>query len=248
MKIVRVEYEEDVYTGIFRDNLVFIPDTVSPDKVINVSDARLLPPAVPSKIICAGLNYRDHAVELGMEIPDEPVIFLKPATALIGHRDHIVIPGMSGRVDYEAELAVVIGARARNIGPDRILEHIMGYTCFNDVTARDIQKKDVQWTRAKSFDTFAPTGPWIETDLNTSDLGIRAYLNGGIAQESRTSELIFGIPSLVSFISSVMTLLPGDIIATGTPPGVGQIKPGDEVIIEIDGIGKLCNHVSKGHI
>ncbi|MDI3311879.1 MAG: fumarylacetoacetate hydrolase family protein, partial [Thermoanaerobacterium sp.] len=179
----------------------------------------------------------------GDKRPDEPTLFIKPATAAIGHDDYIVIPKMSERVDYEGELAVVIKKTAKDVSEDEALDYVLGYTIANDVTARDLQSKDGQWTRAKSFDTFLPIGPWIETDLDPSNLEIKTYVNGVLKQHSNTKHLIFSVPKLVSFISHVMTLNPGDVILTGTPSGVGPIKSGDIVTIEIEGIGKLINKV-----
>ncbi len=207
-------------------------------------ELEFLPPSLPSKIICVGLNYHDHAKELGMPLPEKPLLFLKPPSAVIGNLGNIVYPEKTKHLDYEAELAVVIGKRCKNV-PEKDAESvIMGYTCFNDVTARDLQKKDVQWTRAKGFDTFAPVGPYI-TDpvLDVSDLRIVTRVNGKLRQDSSTSNLIFGIPQLIEFISGIMTLEPGDIIATGTPPGIGELVIGDEVEIEIENVGILKNNV-----
>ena len=207
------------------------------------SQVRLLPPCNPSKVVAVGLNYRDHAHELGHAVPEEPVIFLKPATTIIGPGESVIYPAASSRVDYEAELGVVVKDRTRNISPEEAPDHILGYTCANDVTARDLQKKDGQWTRAKSFDTFCPVGPWIETDLDPGDLLIQSYLNGERRQSSRTSQLIFNVHELVSFISGIMTLEPGDLIITGTPAGIGPMKPGDEIEVRIEGIGSLKNRI-----
>jgi len=207
------------------------------------SGVKLLSPCNPGKVIAVGLNYRDHAAELGFKVPAEPIIFLKPSTTVIGPGDTIVYPVMSGQVDYEAELGVIMKDRVKNIGPDESASHILGYTCANDVTARDLQKKDGQWTRSKSFDTFCPIGPWIETDLNPNDLLIESYLNSERRQSSRTAQLIFSIDYLISFISNIMTLFPGDLIITGTPAGIGPMKPGDEIEIRIEGIGSLVNKV-----
>ncbi len=211
----------------------------------SLSAVKLIAPCNPSKVVAVGLNYRDHAQELGLAVPDEPIIFLKPPTTVIAHGDEIVYPRRSARVDYEAELAVVIKDRIRDIDPEDVPDHILGYTCANDVTARDLQKKDVQWTRAKSFDTFCPAGPWIETDLDPGDLLIQSYLNGERRQSSRTSQLIFKVNGLVSFISGIMTLYPGDLILTGTPSGIGPMKQGDEIEVRIEGIGSLKNKVKK---
>ena len=205
---------------------------------------------LPGKIVCVGRNYRDHAKELGNEVPKEPLIFLKPSTSVIGPNDAIRLPPQSKQVDHEAELAVVIGIGP---GPARRLDRaaaekvIFGYTCANDVTARDLQKSDGQWTRAKGFDSFCPLGPWIETDLDPGDLAITTTLNGEVKQDGRTSDLIFDVPSLIAHVSSVMTLLPGDVILTGTPEGVGSMQVDDEVEVSIQGIGSLTNRVvSRG--
>ncbi len=209
------------------------------------SQIQLLPPCSPSKIVAIGLNYRDHAKELNFPVPDTPVLFLKPPTTVIGPGEAVLYPAASSQVDYEAELGIVMKDRARNISPADARDHILGYTCANDVTARDLQKKDRQWTRAKSFDTFCPVGPWIETDLNPDDLLIESYLNGERRQSSRTSQFIFTADYLVSFVSGIMTLEPGDLIITGTPAGVGSMKPGDEIEVRIEGIGSLMNTVRR---
>ncbi len=209
------------------------------------TDMRILPPCEPSKIVALGVNYRSHGEEMSHRIPTEPLIFLKPPTAVIGHEDKIIYPPSSQRVDYEGELGVVIGKTAHNVPKEKANNYILGYTCLNDVTARDLQAVDKQWTRAKGFDTFAPIGPCIETELDPSDLALETRLNGEIKQKTRTSELLFPVPELVSFISHVMTLLPGDVIATGTTSGIGPMQPGDIVEVEIEGIGTLRNYVAK---
>jgi 2-keto-4-pentenoate hydratase/2-oxohepta-3-ene-1,7-dioic acid hydratase in catechol pathway len=196
------------------------------------------------KIILVGLNYQDYAKELNMENPKEPIIFLKPATALIGHQENIVYPKNVERLDYEAELALIIKKQGRSIPQDKANEYISGYTCLNDVTARDLQKRDIQWTRSKSFDTFCPVEPWLETELDTANLKIASYLNGKLKQNSTTRNLIFSIPYLLSFISGIMTLLPRDIISTGTPSGVGPMQPRDTIEVEIEGIDRLTNQVA----
>jgi len=219
------------------------PGTAEQGAAIKVQ--RFLAPALPGKIIAVGLNYRDHATELGLALPEDPILFMKPATSVVGPGDTIVFPKQAGRVDYEAELAVVVGKRCKDVRKEDAPGVILGYTCFNDVTARDLQVKDGQWTRAKSFDTFAPTGPWIETALeNPHDLGISARLNGQVRQSSNTRNLIFNVFELVTFISSIMTLEPFDIIATGTPAGIGPMERGDEISIEIEGIGTLSNSIA----
>lgn len=210
-----------------------------------VKQVVLLAPAVPSKIVAVGLNYRDHAQEVNHPIPDEPILFLKPPTALIGPDDPIVYPPLSQRVDYEAELGIVMKKRCRNVSPERAREYILGYTCVNDVTARDLQRKDGQWTRGKSFDTFCPAGPCIVTDIDPNAVDIEAYLNGERKQASNTKHFIFPAEDVVSRISQVMTLLPGDLIATGTPSGIGPMQPGDKIEIRIEGIGSLRNSVVR---
>jgi 2-keto-4-pentenoate hydratase/2-oxohepta-3-ene-1,7-dioic acid hydratase in catechol pathway len=190
-----------------------------------------------------GKNYREHALEMGEGIPEEPTLFLKPPTAVINPGDGIIYPDMSQRVDYEGELAVVIKEACKNVPPEDIPRYILGYTCGNDVTARDLQKKDIQWTRGKSFDTFCPLGPWIETELNPDNLKIQTYLNGELKQSSSTAMMITPVYELISFMSRVMTLMPGDVVMTGTPAGIGPMQKGDTVEVVIEGIGKLKNYV-----
>ena len=213
----------------------------------NLNEVKLLPPCTPSKIVALGLNYYSHAKEFKSPIPSEPLLFMKPSTSVIGPEDNIVYPGSSERVDYEAELGVVIKTRAYRVPVERALDYVLGYTCFNDVTARDLQKKDGQWTRAKGFDTFSVIGPCVETELDPGNANLEAYLNGELKQRGTTSDLIFPTPELVSFISHIMTLLPGDVIATGTPSGIGPMYPGDTVEIKIEGIGTLRNYVVKNN-
>lgn len=210
---------------------------------IGSEHSRVLAPVTPSKLVCVGLNYRDHAAEQGKPLPDEPLLFIKPSTSVIGSGEPIRLPAWAGRVDHEAELGVVIGKTASRVRAARASEHILGLVCVNDVTARDLQKKDGQYTRAKGFDSFAPVGPCVAMGLEGRDLQVRGYVNGSLRQDSRTRELIFTIPELIEFISSVMTLLPGDIISTGTPAGIGPIRPGDSVTIHVEGIGALTNPV-----
>lgn len=212
--------------------------------IYNLEEINLLAPCEPSKVVCVGLNYKAHIDEFARfnnGIPVEPVIFLKPPTAVIGPQEDIVYPEMSKRVDYEAELVVVIRKAGKNIDKSEVHKYILGYTCGNDVTARDVQKIDRQWTRAKSFDTFAPLGPWIETELDPQNLKIQSFLNDELKQESSTANMIFPIFELVSFISRVMTLNPGDVIFTGTPEGVGPMAKGDTVKVVVEGIGALQN-------
>jgi 2-keto-4-pentenoate hydratase/2-oxohepta-3-ene-1,7-dioic acid hydratase in catechol pathway len=198
----------------------------------------------PTKIVAVGRNYAEHAKELGNEAPSEPIIFLKPPSALLPHDGTIIRPPQSQRVDHEGELAMVIGKRARNVSAARWRDFVRGFTCANDVTARDLQKKDVQFTRGKSFDTFCPIGPCIETELDPADLSLVTRVNGEVKQNGRTSMMIFPCPAIIEFITSVMTLEPGDVILTGTPSGVGPLQAGDMVEVEIEGIGTLRNHVA----
>jgi 2-keto-4-pentenoate hydratase/2-oxohepta-3-ene-1,7-dioic acid hydratase in catechol pathway len=215
-------------------------------EVLSLPEVTLLAPCEPSKIVAIGLNYRDHAAEIGHPLPEEPLIFMKPSTAVIGPDENIVYPEMSRRVDYEAELAVVIGKTASHVQEADFRDYVLGYTCINDVTARDLQQKDGQFTRSKSFDTFAPLGPWIETEIaDPNHLTVEGYLNGERRQHSNTSNLVFPVARLVSFISRIMTLLPGDVIATGTPSGIGPMQPGDVVEIRVEGIGALRNRLVK---
>ena len=211
--------------------------------VFKLNEVKLLAPCMPSKIVCLGLNYRSHAEEVKLPIPDLPLIFLKPSTAVIGPDADIILPADSRRVDYEAELGAVIGKRAKAVSKDNARDFVLGYTCVNDVSERYAQSEDGQWTRAKGYDTFAPLGPWIETGIIPDDLRVEAYLNGELRQSARTSDLVFNIAELISFISNVMTLLPGDVIATGTPSGIGRMAPGDVVEVKIEGIGTLSNFV-----
>lgn len=199
----------------------------------------------PSKIIAAGLNYTDHAREMKMDIPRTPILFLKPPSALIYNNDPIIYPPQTKELHYEAELAVIIKKKAKNIKPEEVSDYIAGFTCANDVTARDLQKLDGQWTRAKSFDTFCPVGPEIVSGIDPSKLAIKLYLNREVKQASNTANLIFKIDYLIAFISQVMTLEPNDLILTGTPAGIGPMQIGDEVVVEIEGIGKLTNKVIK---
>ena len=211
---------------------------------IPLADIRLLAPVIPrSKVVCVGRNYAAHAAELGNEVPKQPLIFLKPNTAVVGPRDGIIYPEQTQDLQFEGELAVVIGRICRDLPPERADEVIFGYTVGNDVTARDLQKTDGQWARAKGFDTFCPLGPWITTELDVSDLAVTTTLNGETKQSGRTSEFIFDVPSVLAYVTSFTTLLPGDVILTGTPAGVGPMLPGDEVAVSIEGIGTLTNKV-----
>ncbi len=208
----------------------------------NLLDARNV--VAPSKIVCVGRNYADHAKELGNETPAEPLIFLKPPSALNSPEGRIVLPPQSQRVEFEGELAIIISREAKNVGAGAWRDYVLGFACSNDVTARDLQKKDVQFTRGKSFDTFCPIGPWIETDLDPAALRITTRVNGDVRQDANTRQMIFSCGVLLEFISGVMTLLPGDVILTGTPAGVGPLASGDTVEVEIEGIGTLRNVVA----
>jgi len=243
--IGRFKFNNEVFYGEVRADKVIVERGLYSDTFL-LDDLEILPPTYPYKIICVGLNYTDHARELGMVVPKNPLIFLKPPSSILGHKGKIECPDQAERVDYEGELAVIIGKRCKNVHLSDAGSVIMGYTCFNDVTARDLQKEDIQWTRSKSFDTFAPFGPFISNpELDVSDLFIQTRVNGELRQDSRTSNLIFNVPQLIEFISRIMTLEPGDVIATGTPPGVGELHVGDEVEVEIESIGILKNSVVK---
>ena len=235
------------YVRIFGEKVAVLEGDIfgafNSGEVTTLDNVKLLAPVEPSKIICVGLNYKDHIAEFKNQIPEEPVVFLKPPTAVIGPREEIFLPPESRRVDYEGELAVVIKKAGRNIPLEEVSEYILGYTCANDVTARDLQRKDGQWTRGKSFDTFCPLGPWIATELDPGNLDIETWLNGELRQKSNTSQMLFHPYFLVSFISKVMTLKPGDVILTGTPSGVGKLAAGDIVEVRISGIGSLQNKV-----
>ncbi len=236
--------EESVITALAGDPLyVGLQPT---DEQVLLSDARLLSPVLPrSKVVGIGRNYAAHAAEMGSELPDEPLMFLKPNTSVVGPGDPVFYPHQTEELHYEGELAVVIGRICRDVPKEKYADVVHGYTVGNDVTARDLQRKDGQFTRAKGFDSFCPLGPWVETDLDVSDLRVRTYLNGDVKQDGRTSDLIFDVPTLIAYVTSVMTLLPGDVILTGTPEGVGPMNAGDEVEISIQGIGNLTNRVVK---
>lgn len=249
MRIVRVNYKRQPKWGVIKKETVHLLEGTPfgrikySEQTAAYNNVKLLSIATPSKIIMVGLNYREHAKELGLKIPKEPVLFLKPPTSIVAPGENIVYPNGVKRLDYEAELAFIVKKTARNIQEKKAGEYILGYTCCNDVTARDLQKKDGQWTRAKSFDTFCPLGPHIETQLQPENLAIRSYLNGRLRQNSSTSDFIFSIYYLLAFVSRIMTLSPGDVISTGTPHGIGKMKRGDKIEIEISGIGRLKNQV-----
>lgn len=211
----------------------------------DLDTVHLLPPVLPSKIICVGRNYVEHARELGNPVPESPLIFLKPPSSVVGDHEKIEIPPQSHQVEHEAELVVVIGKKGRWITLENANQYLFGYTVGNDVTARDLQARDGQWTRAKGFDTFCPIGPWIDTEADVADSLITCRVNGELRQMASTREMVFSIPQLIAFVSSVMTLLPGDLIFTGTPSGVGPLKENDVVEVEIEGIGRLSNQVTR---
>lgn len=252
MKIYRFKHKRKIFYGILKEETLFLVEgsifrnfSVG-GKGIPISDVILLAPVKPSKIVAVGVNYRDHARERGKPLPEEPLIFLKPPSAVAGPNDIIIYPRMAKRVDYEGELALVVKKRAARLTEtDRWKDYVLGYTCFNDVTARDLQDKDGQFTRAKSFDTFAAVGPCIVTGLDPSSLRIKTFLNGKLRQSGNTKNLIFPIPFLLKFISNIMTLNPGDIITTGTPAGIGPMQPGDRVDVQISEIGTLSNTVMR---
>ncbi len=252
MKIARVSYRGGISFAVIEGDEAAeidgppIGELRFTGKRVPLAACRLLAPTLPSKIVAIGLNYRDHAEEMGVDLPPEPLLFLKPGTAVIGVGDAIRRPAECERLDYEGELAIVIGGLVRRADRATAVESILGYTVGNDVTARDLQIKDGQWTRGKGFDTFCPLGPWIESDIDASSLDLEVRLNGEPRQQSNTKNLIFDPPALVSYISGVMTLLPGDVIMTGTPAGVGPMEPGDTVEVEISGIGVLSNPISAG--
>ena len=216
------------------------------DEQVLLADARLLSPVLPrSKVVGIGRNYAAHAAELGHDLPEEPLMFLKPNTSVVGPGDPVYYPRQSENVHFEGELAVVISRICRDVPTEKAADVIHGYTVGNDVTARDLQRKDGQFTRAKGFDSFCPLGPWVETELDVSDLRVQTFLNGEVKQDGRTRDLIFDVPTLIAYVTSVMTLLPGDVILTGTPEGVGPMNAGDEVEVSIQGIGNLSNKVVR---
>ena len=215
------------------------------ETTVLLKDVRLLAPVIPrSKVVCIGKNYADHAAEMGSDVPEEPIIFLKPNTSVIGPNDLIQWPSSSERVDHEAELAIVISKICKEVPKERVKDVIFGYTIANDVTARDLQKKDGQWTRGKGFDSFCPLGPWIDTDFQPGDQAITATVDGELKQSAKLSEMIFKVPEIIQFVTNVMTLLPGDVILTGTPAGIGPLNQNGEVAISIAGLGTLTNRVS----
>ena len=252
MRLVRFRSGSRIATGAVEGEFVrplrgtFFDDPLPTGEDIPLAEVRLLCPLIPSKVVAIGKNYVEHAEEMGGDVPEEPIMFLKPSTAVIGPEDPIPYPPQSTRVDPEGELALVIGRLARRVPARDAGRYVLGFTCANDVTARDLQLKDGQWTRGKGFDGFAPLGPWIETELDPADLAVELRVNGETRQAARTSQMVFGPNELVAFVSSVMTLLPGDVILTGTPAGVGPVRVGDVIEVDVEGIGVLRNPVVDG--
>jgi 2-keto-4-pentenoate hydratase/2-oxohepta-3-ene-1,7-dioic acid hydratase in catechol pathway len=240
MKIVRVEFDGSPVEGALEGDRV-----IAGNREFLLGSVRLLAPCSPTKIVCVGRNYVNHAKEMHADLPAEPLLFLKPPSAVVAHGAEIFYPAQSARVDFEGELAVVIGQRCRDVKRADALSVVLGYTAFNDVTARDLQKTDGQWARAKGFDTFAPIGPCIAVGLDPSRLRIRTFLNGELRQDASTQSLIFDVPTLIEYVTAAFTMEAGDVIATGTPSGIGPMLPGDDVRVEIDGIGSLVNTVVR---
>jgi len=245
MKVCRFQIGKEIFTGTINGESVTVLENNSPgNQTYPLAEVQLITPVTPSKIVCVGRNYADHAAELGNEVPKEPLLFLKAPSALIGSGDVIKLPKQSAQVEHEGELAVIIGRRCKNLyDDDDPTSYVFGYSCLNDVTARDLQKKDGQFTRAKSFDTFCPIGPFIETDFDPENGWVTTRVNGSIRQKDKFSQMVFPVDFLIRYISNMMTLMPGDVIATGTPAGVGKIEAGDVCEVEIDGIGILRNPV-----
>ena len=251
MRLLRFRHADRIATGVAdtADDTVrvlagtFFEDPLPTGEELPLDELHLLAPVLPSKLVCVGKNYAAHAAEFGMTIPEEPLLFLKPSTAVIGPNDPITLLPVSKRVDYEGELAVVIGRLAKNIRAEDAYKVILGYTCANDVTLRDLQKTDDQWARAKGFDGSAPLGPWIETDVDPNDAVVETRLNGEVRQQGRTTDMVYGVATLIEYITAFMTLLPGDVVLTGTPEGVGPLAVGDVVEVEVEGAGVLANTV-----
>ncbi len=250
MRLVRFRYGDRIATGAITtgDTIqvlagTFFADPVPTGEVVELGDVLLLAPILPSKVVCVGKNYAAHAAEFDSDVPEEPLLFLKPSTAVIGPSDPIRLLPISKRIDYEGELAVVVGRIARNVRAEDASRYLLGFTCANDVTLRSLQRTDDQWTRAKGFDGSCPLGPWIETEVDPTGVSVETRLNGDVVQHGSTEDMVFGVATLVEYITAFMTLLPGDVILTGTPEGVGPIADGDLVEVEVDGIGALANPV-----
>jgi 2-keto-4-pentenoate hydratase/2-oxohepta-3-ene-1,7-dioic acid hydratase in catechol pathway len=251
MRLLRFRHGDRISTGAVQPGSdtvqviagTFFEDPLPTGEEIPIDDVMLLAPVLPSKLVCVGKNYAAHAAEFGMEVPEEPLLFLKPSTAVIGPGDQIRLLPISRRTDYEGELAVVIGRLARTVRAEDASRFILGFTCANDVTLRDLQRTDDQWARAKGFDGSCPLGPWIETSVDPTDAVVETRLNGDVVQHASTSDMVFGVAELIEYITTFMTLLPGDVLLTGTPEGVGRVQAGDVVEVEVEGVGTLRNPV-----
>lgn len=253
MKFVRFQAEDSEKYGILeKENIrviegdLFNSDYRITEEIIPLQRAQLLAPCLPSKVLCVGLNYKEHAEEVGFDVPEKPLIFLKSSSSLNHPEGEIIYPPETQRLEYEGELAIVIKKEAKNLRAEEAYDYIFGYTCANDVTARDIQRSESQWMRSKSFDTFLPLGPCIRTDIDPNNLRIRSYLNGELRQDSSTAMFIHKIPEILEFATQAMTLYPGDIILTGSPKGTGTMEIGDLIEVELEGIGRLSNVIAEG--
>ena len=250
MRLVRFRHGDRIATGAITEGDTiqvlagtFFEDPLPTGDVIDLGDVLLLAPILPSKVVCVGKNYAAHAAEFDSDVPEEPLLFLKPSTAVIGPNDPIRLLPISRRIDYEGELAVVMGRLARNVRAEDASRYILGFTCANDVTLRSLQRSDDQWTRAKGFDGSCPLGPWIDTDVDPTGVTLETRLNGEVVQRGTTEDMVFGVATLIEYITTFMTLLPGDVLLTGTPEGVGPIAAGDVVEVEVEGLGTLANPV-----
>lgn len=252
MRLLRFRHGDRISTGAVQPGSetvqviagTFFEDPLPTGEEVSIDDVMLLAPVLPSKLVCVGKNYAAHAAEFGMEVPEEPLLFLKPSTAVIGPDDPIRLLPINDRTDYEGEMAVVMGRLAKNVRAEDASRFILGFTCANDVTLRDLQRTDDQWTKAKGFDGSCPLGPWIETSVDPTDVFVETRLNGDVVQRASTSEMVFGVAELIEYITTFMTLLPGDVLLTGTPEGVGPVRSGDVVEIEVEGVGTLRNGVT----
>jgi len=252
MRLLRFRHGDRISTGAVQPGSdavqviagTFFEDPLPTGEEVSIDDVMLLAPVLPSKLVCVGKNYAAHAAEFGMEVPDEPLLFLKPSTAVIGPGDPIRLLPINDRTDYEGEMAVVMGRLARNVRAEDASRFILGFTCANDVTLRDLQRSDDQWTKAEGFDGSCPLGPWIETSVDPTDAFVETRLNGDVVQRTSTSEMVFGVAELIEYITTFMTLLPGDVLLTGTPEGVGRVRSGDVVEVEVEGVGTLRNGVT----
>ncbi|TMK60007.1 MAG: DUF2437 domain-containing protein [Actinobacteria bacterium] len=252
MRLLRFRHGDRISTGAVQPGSdavqviagTFFEDPLPTGEEVSIDDVMLLAPVLPSKLVCVGKNYAAHAAEFGMEVPEEPLLFLKPSTAVIGPGDPIRLLPINHRTDYEGEMAVVMGRLAKNVRAEDASRFILGFTCANDVTLRDLQRTDDQWTKAKGFDGSCPLGPWIETSVDPTDVFVETRLNGDVVQRASTSEMVFGVAELIEYITTFMTLLPGDVLLTGTPEGVGRVRSGDVVEVEVEGVGTLRNGVT----